>query len=106
MGNTVKYAVGAFIQALGQNPGLEPLLKELGPQAHIYVGTGLGDFPLQYEHATALSPRPDEGGIVSGARTSTTVSFENIVLPMVVKRNEIRERAGRATGPLGSRSLE
>jgi 3-oxoacyl-[acyl-carrier-protein] synthase II len=50
MGNTVKYAIGAFIQALGQNPGLEPLLEELGSQAHIYVGTGLGDFPLQYEH--------------------------------------------------------
>ena len=51
MGNTVKYAVGAFIQALGQNPGLEPILKDLGPRAHIYVGTGLGDFPLHYEHA-------------------------------------------------------
>ena len=50
MGNIVKYAIGAFIQALGQNPGLEPLLEELGSQAHIYVGTGLGDFPLQYEH--------------------------------------------------------
>ncbi len=50
MGNTVKYAIGAFIQALGQNPGLEPLFKELGHQAHIYVGTGLGDFPLHYEH--------------------------------------------------------
>ena len=51
MGNTVKYAIGAFIQALGQNPGLEPLLKDLGPQAHIYVGTALGDFPLQFDHA-------------------------------------------------------
>ncbi len=51
MGNTVKYAIGAFVQALGQNPGLEPLLKELGPQAHIYVGTALGDFPLHFEHA-------------------------------------------------------
>ena len=29
MGNTVKYAIGAFIQALGQNPGLEPLLRNL-----------------------------------------------------------------------------
>jgi len=51
MGNTVKYAIGAFIQALGQNPGLEPLLKDLGSQAHIYVGTALGDFPLHFEHA-------------------------------------------------------
>jgi 3-oxoacyl-(acyl-carrier-protein) synthase len=51
MGNTVKYAIGAFIQALGQNPGLEPLLKDLGRQVHVYVGTGLGDFPLHYELA-------------------------------------------------------
>jgi 3-oxoacyl-(acyl-carrier-protein) synthase len=49
MGNTAKYAVGAFIQALEQNPGMEPLLQELGSQAHVYVGTGIGDFPLQYE---------------------------------------------------------
>ena len=49
MGNMVKYAVGAFIQALGQNPGIEDLLKELGTRAHVYVGTGLGDFPLQYK---------------------------------------------------------
>jgi len=51
MGDTVKYAIGAFIQALGQNPGLEPLLKDLGHQVHVYVGTGLGDFPLQYKLA-------------------------------------------------------
>ena len=49
MGNTVKYAIGAFIQSLGQNPGIEDLLRELGSQVHIYVGTALGDFPLQYE---------------------------------------------------------
>jgi 3-oxoacyl-(acyl-carrier-protein) synthase len=36
------FAVGAFIQALGQNPGIEDLLHELGSQAHVYVGTGLG----------------------------------------------------------------
>jgi 3-oxoacyl-(acyl-carrier-protein) synthase len=49
MGNTVKYAVGAFIQALEQNPGIEQLLQDLGPRTHVYVGTGIGDFPLQYE---------------------------------------------------------
>ena len=48
-GRTVKYAIGAFIQALGQNPGLERELQDLGPQAHVYVGTCLGDFPLQHE---------------------------------------------------------
>ncbi len=49
MGKMVKYAIGAFIQSLGQNPGLEEELQRLGPEAHIYVGTGLGDFPLQYD---------------------------------------------------------
>ncbi|MEO8275887.1 MAG: beta-ketoacyl synthase N-terminal-like domain-containing protein [Thermoanaerobaculia bacterium] len=36
------YAIGAFVQALGQNPGIEQVLRELGTQAHVYVGTGLG----------------------------------------------------------------
>jgi len=49
MGNPVKYAIGAFIQALGQNEGLEGLLRELGIKSHVYVSTGLGDFPTQYE---------------------------------------------------------
>ena len=49
MGNMVKYAVGAFIQSLNQNPGVEKLLQDLGTQAHVYVGTGLGDFSLQYD---------------------------------------------------------
>ena len=51
MGNNVKYAIGAFVQSLSQNPGIEPLLQELGSQVHAYVGTGLGDLPLQYEIA-------------------------------------------------------
>jgi 3-oxoacyl-[acyl-carrier-protein] synthase II len=38
----VLYAVGAFIQALGQNPGLEAELRALGPAAHVYMGTGIG----------------------------------------------------------------
>ncbi len=36
------YAIGAFIQALGQNLGLEALLPQLGSQAQVYIGTGLG----------------------------------------------------------------
>jgi 3-oxoacyl-[acyl-carrier-protein] synthase II len=38
----VQYAIGSFIQALGQNPGLEAELRSLGTAAHIYMGTGLG----------------------------------------------------------------
>jgi 3-oxoacyl-(acyl-carrier-protein) synthase len=48
------YAIGAFIQALGQNPGLEPLLKELGNQAHVYVGTGLGAIETMYQSSVTL----------------------------------------------------
>ncbi len=53
MGDMVKYAVGAFIQALGQNEGMEALLQELGREAHVYVGTGVGDMPCSYEASTS-----------------------------------------------------
>jgi 3-oxoacyl-(acyl-carrier-protein) synthase len=53
MGNMVKYAIGAFIQALNQNPGIEELLESLDTQSHVYVATGLGDFPMHYEKALA-----------------------------------------------------
>jgi len=36
------YAIGAFIQALGQNPGIEEELARLGTQARVYLGTGIG----------------------------------------------------------------
>jgi 3-oxoacyl-(acyl-carrier-protein) synthase len=49
MGMTTKMAIGSFIQALGQNPGLEQELQALGPRAHVYVGTGLGDLPTIHD---------------------------------------------------------
>ena len=48
------YAVGAFIQSLGQNPGLEQLLQELGTQAHVYVGTGLGSLHTIHDVSVQL----------------------------------------------------
>ncbi len=48
MDPTSLYAVGSFIQALSQNPGIEQLLAELGPQAHVYVGNALGALPTLY----------------------------------------------------------
>lgn len=54
MGLPVQYAIGAFIQSLAQNPGLEQELQQLGSAAHIYVGTGLGDLYTQYEESLAL----------------------------------------------------
>src|SRR5262249_304103 len=52
-GDPVRYAVGAFIQALGQNPGIEKTLQQLGQQAHLYIGTGVGDLPTVYEVSIA-----------------------------------------------------
>jgi 3-oxoacyl-(acyl-carrier-protein) synthase len=51
MGNMVKYAIGAYIQALDQNPGIEESLEHLKTQAHIYVATGLSDFPMHFDKA-------------------------------------------------------
>src|ERR1051326_6068171 len=57
MGPMAQYAIGAFIQSLGQNPGIEQYLQSLGTQAHVYVGTGVGDLgvhhnaSMQYERA-------------------------------------------------------
>ena len=51
MGPMVQFAIGAFIQSLGQNPGLEQYLQELGTKTHVYVGTGLGDITVTQEQA-------------------------------------------------------
>ena len=48
------YAIGAFIQALEQNPGLEKLMQELGGQAHVYIGTGLGSVETMYQSSVTL----------------------------------------------------
>ncbi len=46
MGPVVQFAMGAFIQSLGQNPGIEQYLQALGLKCHIYVGTGIGDITI------------------------------------------------------------
>ncbi|HTV18713.1 MAG TPA: beta-ketoacyl synthase N-terminal-like domain-containing protein [Polyangiaceae bacterium] len=48
MDPTTLYAVGAFIQALSQNPGIEQELQALGPAAHVYAATAIGSFPTIY----------------------------------------------------------
>ena len=53
MDPTTLFAVGAFIQALGQNPGLEGELTALGGATHVYVGTGLGSLPTIYDISVA-----------------------------------------------------
>jgi 3-oxoacyl-[acyl-carrier-protein] synthase II len=57
MDPTTLYAVGAFIQSLAQNPGIEQELQALRGQAHVYAATAIGAFPtlhaasLQYHRA-------------------------------------------------------
>jgi len=48
------YAIGAFIQALEQNPGIEQELQNLGTAAHVYMGTGIGSLRLTYEASIKL----------------------------------------------------
>ena len=45
MDPTTLHAIGAFIQALDQNPGLEQELQALRTAAHVYIGTGVGNIP-------------------------------------------------------------
>ncbi len=54
LGTPTHYAIGAFIQALGQNPGLEAELTRLGAAAHVYIGTGVGDLETTRRNALAL----------------------------------------------------
>jgi 3-oxoacyl-(acyl-carrier-protein) synthase len=51
MGPLVKFAIGAFIQSLQQNPGIETYLQSLKTKCHIYVGTGLGEITITQEEA-------------------------------------------------------
>ncbi|HSF44270.1 MAG TPA: beta-ketoacyl synthase N-terminal-like domain-containing protein, partial [Thermoanaerobaculia bacterium] len=50
----VLYAIGSFIQALGQNPGLEQELRALGTAAHVYMGTGIGCVQTIADNTRAL----------------------------------------------------
>jgi 3-oxoacyl-[acyl-carrier-protein] synthase II len=48
------YAIGAFIQSLDQNRGMEEVLQRLGSQAHIYIGMGLGNIGTIHNASIAL----------------------------------------------------
>jgi 3-oxoacyl-(acyl-carrier-protein) synthase len=49
MGPMVQYSIGAFIQSLTQNQGIEQYLQSLGTKCHVYVGTGLGEMTVQHD---------------------------------------------------------
>lgn len=50
-GFPTRYTIGCFIQALADNPGLEQELSRLGTGCHVYIATGVGDIPTQYEES-------------------------------------------------------
>ena len=54
MDPTTLYAVGAFIQTLAQNPGIEQELQRLGTQTHVYVGSGIGNVMTIAQSTLAL----------------------------------------------------
>lgn len=54
MDPTTQYAIGAFIQSLGQNPGIEAELQRLGQGTHVYVGCGLGAVGTMYDASVEL----------------------------------------------------
>lgn len=49
-----QYAIGAFIQSLSQNPGIEGVLTELGSAAHVYIGSGVGAIGTIHDESLAL----------------------------------------------------
>jgi 3-oxoacyl-[acyl-carrier-protein] synthase II len=54
MGTPTRYAIGSYIQALAQNPGLEDELRRLDTRTHVYIGTGVGDLPTIHDASLAL----------------------------------------------------
>ena len=54
MGSMIQYGLGAYIQALGQNAGLEQTLQELGAETQVLISTALGEIPTQYEASIAF----------------------------------------------------
>lgn len=49
MDTNALFAIGAFIQAVEQNPGMEAELQGLGSEAQVHVATGMGPIPILYE---------------------------------------------------------
>jgi len=63
MGPMVLSCIGAFIQSLTQNAGIEEYLQSLGTKAHVYIGTGLGEITIAATETMAsaapLTPKAD-----------------------------------------------
>lgn len=54
MGDNVQFAVGATIQALRTQPGLEAVVREADEACHVYIGSGVGDLSESYRASHTL----------------------------------------------------
>lgn len=54
MGDNALFAIGACIQALESNPGLEGALRAFDATTHVYIGSGVGDLPESYAARDSL----------------------------------------------------
>lgn len=54
MGDNVRFAVGATIQALGADDRLYDAAREVDEGCHVYIGSGVGDLPQSYSAGHAL----------------------------------------------------
>lgn len=54
MGDNALFAIGACIQALESNPGLEAVVHEADLGTHVYIGSGVGDLPQSYAARASL----------------------------------------------------
>jgi 3-oxoacyl-(acyl-carrier-protein) synthase len=55
MGDNALFAIGAAIQALESNPGLEAACRRTDDATHVYVGSGVGDLPESYRAHEAFT---------------------------------------------------
>ncbi|MEE9278602.1 MAG: beta-ketoacyl synthase N-terminal-like domain-containing protein [Myxococcota bacterium] len=91
MGEMIQFSLGAFIQALGQNPGLEQTLQELGAETHILIGTGVGQLPTSYDCSIQLyrAQRRWDRFWADASRNSDRNTYEGL---NPEGRDELRER--------------
>ncbi|MDP9037357.1 MAG: beta-ketoacyl synthase [Myxococcota bacterium] len=55
MGENVRFAVGAAIQAIRCDPRLEGLVRELDDECCVFIGSGVGDLAESYRAASSLA---------------------------------------------------
>lgn len=101
MGATTQYAIGAFIQALGQNPGIEQALQELGAGAQVLVGTGLGELPTYYEVSVTYH-RAIRRWARFWANRSHNVDRKRFDDADEIERGRLREEWGVPADPAGA----